>query len=457
MQSKRIYETSFKIVLLCVVLVASLASDLAVAGSEDLKIRFPVEKFQLQNGLTVLLHQDRTVPMVSYHTWYRVGSRDEKPGVTGAAHMLEHMMFKGAKKYSGKQFDRILHENGITNNAFTSWDYTGFYENLPSSKIELIMDMEVDRMRDLTIAEEDLISELEVVKEERRWRIDNNPPSLLREKMMEALFRVHPYRWPVIGTMEDIAAYTPEKLRHFYKAFYGPNNAILVIAGDIDVPKVRGLVEKYYGALPKRDVPKQEYQAEPEATRAQRIESEAEVQSSTVMLAYKSVAVNHPDSFALDLAASIIADGKSSRLYKRLVYKDQIATGTAGYNVTNADPGYFSLLAQLKPGQKTAQVEKALRSEALRLTRHPVGEKELQKVKNQLMKNFVDGLTTIDGKARALAVNEILFGTYEKLFSDLELYRKVTVADIQRVAKTYFKNEREVIAVLNPKAKGSAK
>ena len=175
--------------------------------AESLKIELAVEKFQLKNGLTVLLHRDPQSPLVSYHTWYRVGSRNEAMGITGSAHMLEHMMFKGSKKYSNKEFDRIMHSNGMVNNAFTSFDITGFYQNLPSSKLELMMDLERDRMSSLLIKPEDLLSEKEVVQEERRWRVDNNPQSLLREQAMEILFKGHPYRWPVIGYMKDIENY----------------------------------------------------------------------------------------------------------------------------------------------------------------------------------------------------------------------------------------------------------
>lgn len=427
----------------------------AVASTENLKIGFPVVKFQLKNGLTVLLHQDRSVPMVSYHTWYRVGSRDEQPGVTGAAHMLEHMMFKGAKKYTGKDFDRILHENGITNNAFTSYDYTGFYENLPSGKLELIMDMEVDRMRHLAILPEDLKSELEVVKEERRWRVDNNPPSLLREGLMATVYKEHPYRWPVIGYMADITAYTSEKLRKFYDQYYVPNNAVLVLAGDFDVDLTKSMIERYYGTLPSRDLPKRNFPVEPEQKEPRRFVTDSDVQNSTVMLAFKGVEAGHADSFALDLAAGVLAEGQSSRLYKRLVYKEQTATSTGGQNVTNANPGIFVLAASLKPGQKTDGAEKALREEAMKLQKTVVNEKELQKAKNAIMKDYIDDLTTIDGKARALAVNEILLGSYEKLFSDLELYQKVTAQDIQRVSQKYLRPEREVVGILNPKAKSS--
>lgn len=440
--------------LFCALLPITSSAELK--SQQALKVQFPVTKFKLENGLTVILHQDRSVPMISYHTWYRVGSRDERPGVTGAAHMLEHMMFKGAKKYGGKDFDRILHENGITNNAFTSWDYTGFYQNLPSSKLELMMDMEVDRMRFLNMKEEDLKSELEVVAEERRWRVDNSPPSLLREALFGTLFKVHPYRWPVIGTMEDIKAYKVQDLKKFYDDFYVPNNAILVLAGDFDLAKTRAMVEKFYGPLVKKDLPPRKYSPEPEATKAQRFQIESEVQSRSLIIAYKGVESGHTDSFALDLAALVLGGGASSRLHKKLVYEDQSSAGVSAYNLTNADPGSFLVSVAMKPGQRTEKAEKIMKAEIEKIKKSLVSEAELTKAKNQVMKDFVEELTTIDGKARSLAVNEILFGSYEKLFSDLEKYKAVTKEDIQRVANKYLLAEKEVVGILNPKGKGKS-
>ncbi|MEZ0391842.1 MAG: M16 family metallopeptidase [Pseudobdellovibrionaceae bacterium] len=419
----------------------------------QLKIQFPVEKYTLANGLTVLLAEDHSVPMISYHTWYRVGSRDEGPGVTGAAHMLEHMMFKGAKKYSGKEFDQVLHENGIVNNAFTSYDYTGFYENLPSSKLELIMDMEVDRMRSLALSGEDLKSELQVVGEERRWRVDNNPGGLLREMVMGQLFKVHPYTWPVIGYMKDIQAYTPEKLRKFYDTFYVPNNAVLVLSGDFDSKKTKALIEKYYSQLSARPLPERKYPAEPMLTSVQRKNLPWDVQTKSFVVAFQGIAAGTKDSFALDLAGNILGGGRSSRLHKKLVYESQMASSAGAYNMTNADPGAFMVMVTMKPGKSTDPAEKIIISEIEKLKSGLVSQDELQKAKNQTMMDYVDGLTTIDGKAQALAINEIIFGDYGRLFSDLEKYQQVTAADIQRVIKTYLPSGKRVIGILEPKAK----
>ena len=425
-------------------------------STADQTIHIPVEKFKLENGLTVLLHQDRSIPMISYHTWYKVGSRDEKPGVTGATHMLEHMMFKGAKKYSGKEFDQILHENGITNNAFTSWDYTGFYQNLPSSKLELMMDMEVDRMRFLNLSPEDLKSELQVVGEERRWRIDNQPVSKLREKMFELAYVKHPYGWPVIGWMKDIQEYTSEKLRHFYDTFYVPNNAVLVLAGDFDIENTKKLIQKYYGSLPMRQVPEKKFPQEPDINKSKLVQIEDEVQATTVMVGYKGLESGHKDSYALDLLANILGSGSSSRLYKNLIYKKEKAMSAGSYNITNVDPGLFMLYVQLKPGQKQEVATKELDDEIQKISRG-VSSAELRKAKNMILKDFVDGLSTIDGKAQALAVNEIVFGDYTRLYSDLKKYEVVTIEDIKRVSQKYLKPEHKITAILNPTQKTNQK
>lgn len=423
------------------------------SDSAELKINLPVTKFVLANGLTVLLLEDHSVPMVSYHTWYRVGSRDEKPGVTGAAHMLEHMMFKGAKKYDGKAFDRIFHENGITNNAFTSNDYTGFYENLPSSKLELVMDMEVDRMSSLTLSPEDLKSEKEVVKEERRWRIDNNPMGLLREVMMGTLFKTHPYKWPVIGTMNDIAAYDVDKLRYFYNTYYVPNNAVLVIVGDFKTAKVKSLIEKYYGSLPAKPLPERKYDAELPQKSQRNVIVRKDVQTNSLVVAFKTPKQGDPDTYALDLAASILGAGSSSRLHKRLVYQKQTATGAYAYNYAMIDAGVFGVGVNLKPGLGTQESLEIVYNEIWKLRNQPVTPKELEKAKTLVMKEMVDGLKSMDGKARLLAVNEIVAGSYENLFSDLEKYQAVTAEDIKRVMEKYTQQTQRSILTLQRKEK----
>lgn len=420
---------------------------------KDLKISLPVTKFVLPNGLTVLLLEDHAVPMVSYHTWYRVGSHDEHPGVTGAAHMLEHMMFKGAKKYDGKSFDRIFHENGIINNAFTTNDYTGFYENLPSSKLELVMDMEVDRMSSLLLNPDDLKSEREVVKEERRWRVDNNPMGLLRELMMGTVFKTHPYKWPVIGYMKDIENYDTEKLRFFYQSFYVPNNAVLVVVGDFKTSTVKSLIEKYYGVLPSKPLPEQKVTPEAAQSVQRNASLKKDIHNNSFVVAFQSPRFGDPDVYALDLAMNILGNGTSSRLHKRLVYQKQIATSAYAYNYSMKDAGVLGVGVNLKPGLGIQEALDLVYNEIWKLRNQSVTEDELEKAKTQVMKELVDSLKTMDGKARALAVNEIVTGTYQSLFSDLEKYQAVTAEDIKKAANKYTQQTQRSIVTLEPKAK----
>lgn len=423
----------------------------AAPEATDLKVSLPVIKYQLDNGLTVILHEDHSVPLISYHTWYRVGSRNESEGVTGAAHMLEHMMFQGSKNYPGKAYEKLLHENGITNNAFTTNDYTGFYQDLPSSKLELIMDAEVDRMANLSINAETLKSELQVVGEERRWRVDNNPMGMLHEELMATLYKVHPYKWPVIGYMSDIQAYTSEKLRYFHDNFYVPNNAVLVIAGDFNTEEVKKMIKANYGPLKSKPLPVLSINPEPEQSEPTTVVKKADVQATTFLVAYHGVESGHPDSYALDLLASILGNGNSSRLYKKLVYDKQEAMNSFAFNDTNKDPGYFAVGSSLKPKNSYKKSLHLIYSEIEKVRTQLISKKELDKVKNQVMKNFVDELTTIHEKAEALAVNEIVAGSYEQLFKDLELYKKVTPEEIKKVALKYLNQNQRSVVVLEPK------
>jgi zinc protease len=415
------------------------------------KFSFPVEKYTLKNGLTVLLVQDRSIPMISFHTWFKVGSRNEQKGVTGAAHMLEHMMFKGAKKYSGKDFDRILHENGITNNAFTTNDFTGFYQNLPSGKLELMMDMESDRLRNLKLDPQDLKSELQVVGEERRWRVDNNPNGLLREILMATMFQVHPYTWPVIGWMKDIQAYTSEKLRFFYDQFYVPNNAILVIVGDIKISETKNLIEKYYGILPAKELPKQDFPKEPVRTNAVRKVTTGAVQAPSFIVGFPGVKAVDDDNYPLEVLATLLAGGNFSRLNKALVQNQKICTYVGAANQSGIDPGAFMFWVFMKPGMGTEAAEKVIQAEIENLKKNGVTQEELVRAKNQLMKYWIDSVKTIDGKAESLAEYEIVFGDYSKMFQFLERISAVTAEDVKNVANKYFDPKQQVTTIVVPK------
>jgi len=415
------------------------------------EIRFAVEKYKLANGLTVVLHEDHSAPIITYQTWFKVGSKYEEPSYTGIAHLFEHMMFKGAKRYTGEQFDTVLQANGATNNAFTTQDYTGYYENLPSSKVELVMDIESDRMVNLQITPDNLQSEKQVVKEERRFRVDNSPMGVLREALYTTAFKVHPYSWPVIGYMEDIDHISLEKANEFYHTYYAPNNATLVIAGDFDTSHVKTLINKYYGGISAQIIPNKAIPAEPVQMGARTASVERDVQSTEFSVAYHTPKAGADESYALDLLAQIIGFGPSSRLHQRLVYKDQAALAADASNYTLQDSGLFQIFVSLKPRNTGAKAQKAVFGEIWRTRNVLVTPAELQKAKNQVMKGYVDSLKTVHGKGEALALNETLFSDYERLFTDLDHYNKITAEQIRQAANKYLGAEKSTVVYLRPR------
>lgn len=426
--------------------------------SGSLGIQFAVEKEVLANGLTVLYHVDRSVPLVSYHSWFKVGSKDEKPGLTGIAHLFEHMMFKGSKKYSGDQFDLILQSNGATNNAFTTQDYTGYHIDAPSSKLELLMDIESDRMATLKIDKAALDSEREVVKEEKRFRVDDNPMGLLWQAIYGTAFKVHPYGSPVIGTMEDLGNVTPEIAQNFHRTFYSPTNCVIVLAGDFDLATAKQLIAKYYGSIPRQEVKRPVLAVEPAQTAARSTFVKRDVKGWTFALNYVVPAAGTEESFALDLLSAIMGRGTSSRLYNRIVYKEQWATSASAANNTLQDSGLFQIFVTMKPMATEALAQKnfsaaqrSIYGEMWRPRNLRVSAVELETARNQLIMAQVDSLKTLHGKAEALATNEIMFGDYKRVFTDLDQYLKVTPAQIQKVAAKYLAPERSNLVVIRPK------
>ncbi|MCB0413908.1 MAG: insulinase family protein [Bdellovibrionales bacterium] len=436
----------------------ALSEEAKQSGSADVskidfkqEIQFNVEKYKLDNGLTVLLQEDHSSPIVSFHQWFRVGSKDEKPGRTGLAHFFEHLMFKGTDKYPGSKLDYIIQANGGDNNAFTSNDYTGYYENMPSGKLELVLDIESDRMRNLLFKQEEINSEREVVKEERRMRTENSVYGELREVLFSTLFKVHPYKWPVVGYMKDLNAASMDDIKDFYRVHYAPNNAVIVIAGDFDPSKAKSWIQKYYGNIKPQPLPERKYSSEPEQKGQRNVTIHRNVQSTTLAVAFKASQAGDSDTYAFDLLSNILGEGTSSRLYKRLVYRDQLATSVSAYAYTPQNPGFFSVTVTSKPGASDGNITQAVFAELYKIRAYKVSEEELQKAKNQIMKSYVDGLKTISGKAYALASNEVLFGDYRNLFKDLDEYAQVTPERIQQVAKKYLTPEKRSVVRVIPK------
>lgn len=428
----------------------------ASAASQDLEkaIQFPVEKYQLKNGLTVLLHPDNSIPEVSVQQWFRVGSKDETPGHTGLAHFFEHMEFKGTKKFGKDTWGKVLNSKGADMNAFTSNDYTGYYINAPNENLDLLLDIQADRMRNLLLDPKDVNSEREVVKEERRMRYDDSIDGGINEKMADIMFANLPYHWLPIGSMVDLNAATMEDLHKFYKTFYSPNNAVVVVAGSFKIEDAKKLINKYYAGLPREEIHRPVIKPEEKQTKERRAVIDREAQAPSVAIGYRMPDEMNPDNYALDLLSIVLGQGESSRLYKELVYKKQLALNTYAANWTQMLAGQFMIGANLKPKGDAQKMVTLIEAQVKRLRDKGVTQKELDKARNLFMKDYVDGLKRMAGRAHMLASYEIQYGDYTRIFTDLKKYQDVSTDDIKRVAKTYLQPQLRNIVIVHPFKKG---
>jgi zinc protease len=398
----------------------------------------------------VILLENHKAPLVTFQVWYRVGSRNESWEKTGLSHMLEHMMFKGTEKIGPEQFSRIIQENGGDDNAFTSHDYTAYFENLSADRVQVAIDMEADRMQNLILREEDFRTERMVVMEERRLRTEDNPQSVLIEQILATAFQIHPYRWPIIGWMEDIARFTLEDLKVYYRTYYNPANAFLVVVGDFKKEELLSKIEKALGSYSKGVAPNQEKDKEPLQIGERRIFVKKEAQLPFLVMGYHVPNLREPDSYVLEVIATLLSGGKSSRLYQGLVREKRLVfSAHADHDLLSRDPSLFTLSADLLPGKEISQVEKAFDQEIERLQREPVGEQELKKVKNQIEASFIFGQDSIFNQARLLAHHEIALN-WKAIDDYLPSIQKVTPEDIQRVAKKYLVQDNRTVGILIP-------
>lgn len=423
---------------------------LLVHGPADAQVTARVKESTLENGLKILLLEEHKAPVVTVHIWYRVGARNEQPGTTGLSHLLEHMMFKGTSTVGPGQFSRIIKKNGGRDNAFTSEDYTGYFETFASDRAELALKLEADRMRDLLLNAKEIESEKKVVMEERRLRTDDDPVSALREAMEAVAFEAHPYRQPVIGWMTDIEKLAREDLVRYYNTYYAPNNAVLIVVGDFKSDELLPKIRQHFSSIPRAADPPAVRAVEPEQRGERRVLLKKEAELPFVFMGYHVPNLKHPDNFALEVLAYILSGGKSARIYKSLVYEKQLALfAGGGYERESIDPNLFPLYASVMPGKTAEQVEQALTAEIERVKNEPVSDRELQKVKNQIEAGFLFGQDSVFNLARALAEYEIVanWRTWEAYLPGI---RAVTAADLQRVAKTYLTPDNRTVAVLIP-------
>src|SRR5580658_4839166 len=361
-----------------------------------------VQTATLANGMKVIIQEDHNIPNVALYFFYKIGSRNERPGITGISHFFEHMMFNGAKKYGPKQFDNEMEKAGGNNNAWTSEDLTTYTDWFPSSALELMFDMEGDRIRDLSLDPKMVASERGVVYSERRTSVDNSNPGILREQLQAAAFIAHPYHWPVVGWPSDIEAWTQQDLKDYFAIGYAPNNCTMVVVGDVTVARVMELAKKYIEPIPRHDPPPPLRTKEPEQLGERRIVVKKAAQLPVQMIAYHVPEAKNPDAIVLDLVSTVLSTGQSSRLYKRMIDEEPLALSVNGNAGDSLDPTLMTFVIQPRNGVDPARTEKALYEELERLQTTEIPAHELQKAKNQLLTEHYKELKTIAGRANLL-------------------------------------------------------
>jgi zinc protease len=419
--------------------------------------RVAVERHTLPNGLVVLMHEDHSVPAVAFYQWYRVGSRNEAPGITGISHFFEHMMFNGSKNVPPKEYDRIIESNGGYSNAFTDRDMTAYYEEIASDRLDVLLRVDSDRMANLSLLPELLKSEVDVVKEERRLRTDNDIFGMLDEQLYATAFNASPYRWPVLGWMGDLQRMKREELVDYFRTYYAPNNCILVLVGDFDSKEALRQITDTFGAIPRQTPPAEPVDSEPEQRGERRVQVHYPAQNVTFMIGYKAPSVKSADVAALDLVSTVLSDGESSRLHRALVYDRQIALNAGAFFRTRLMPALFETYAEMRPGKTAAEGIAAMDEVIATFVAEGPTARELQRAKNQAEADFIRALKTNNGLAQQLGFYEHVFGDYKEMFAMIDRYRAVTADDCKRVAKAYLNARRRTVAELVPESEDAAK
>jgi len=409
-----------------------------------------VARFKLENGLEVIVMEDHSAPVCSYQTWFPVGSRFEALGKGGIAHLFEHLMFKGTKRFPRHVFDRMLEQAGAITNAATWFDFTFYFENLPATEIGLAVELESDRMQGLVLDEQAFRTELEVVKNERRFRVENDPEGIIEETVMKEVFGSHPYGRPVLGTMEDLENITLDDCIAFYRTYYSPSNATIVVVGDIRTEDVLTLIATKYGAIPKGDVPKH-FQLQKAPVVSKTVEIFVPIATERLILAFRGVEVSHPDSYALDCLNHILFDNESSRVYRELVEEKKMASSVDGAVEQFQGDGVISVEVVMNTGRKAEEALGALMAKIKEVAEQGVTERELQRAKNFLEASFYKAMTTMGSRATQLALHHIMHGHYLKLNEYVPNIERVTREDVQRVAKIYLDKDRLVTVIARPK------
>ena len=413
-----------------------------------------IQTFTLVNGMKIFVLEDHSIPNANMYLFWKVGSRNEYPGITGISHFFEHMMFNGAKKYGPKEFDRTMEANGGSNNAYTSENITVYSDWFPSSSLEVIFDLEADRIANLNFDDKMIESERGVILSERSTGLENYPLWQLWEQVQGTSFYAHPYHWPVIGYESDIKNWTKQDLETYFYTYYAPNNCVAVISGDVTLDTVKTLAKKYFESIIAGPPPREIHTVEPVQDGEKRVEIYRDVPAPYVMLAYHVPQTNSDDYYALSLLESILSSGNTSRLYKSLVDNRQLAIEVSTDFSYAFDPFIFVTYGICNKGITPSFLEKAILEELNKIIKDGVNTEELQKVKNQKLMDFYHTMETIDGKSNSIGTYELFFSNYKKLFSAPQDFAKVTTEDIQRVATKYFTENNRTVGILQSSGDG---
>jgi zinc protease len=417
---------------------------------------------RLSNGLRIVVKTDRRAPVAVVMAWYRVGSIDEVNGVTGVAHVLEHMMFKGTPSLQPGEYSRRIAAAGGRDNAFTANDFTAYFAMLQKSQLELALRLEADRMANLTLSPEEFSKEIKVVMEERRWRTDDRPRSLMYEQLMATALNAHPYRNPIIGWMNDLENMKVEDARDFYQRWYAPNNAMLVVVGDVDPKEVFALAEKYFGVIPSRVLPERKPQDEPPQRGTKRITVKAPAELPYVMMTFPAPSLRDPERdwepYAMKMLAAVLSGGDAARLPRSLVREQRLASSaSASYDGIARGPDFFYLSATPVPGKTAAEVEQGLRREMARILEEGVTEEELNRVKAQAIAAEVYQRDSMFFQARVIGVLEMTGLSHRSVDVQLKKLREVTPEQVREVARKYFREDALTLATLDPQPASGAK
>jgi zinc protease len=414
-----------------------------------------VHRFKLTNGLRLLLLVDRSAPTFSYFTWFRVGSRHEKPGKSGLAHLFEHLMFNETSKYAAGEFDRKLEENGAESNAATWLDWTYYYESLPKGRFALAVKLESERMRHLVLREPQVASEKDVVANERRMRVDNDVEGSANEMLYKLAFQKHPYQWPTIGWMQDIENFTVDDCTSFYKTFYAPNNATVVVVGDVNKRDVLRKIRAHYGGIQSSLLPEEDTTPEPLQQGVRELVLEKPTASAKVLLGYHGPALGDANHATLSVLNEVLFGGRAARMYRALVIDNELCTDLRGWVSTFKDPGLYEMYFTARPGVAVDNVITVADGELTKVRESLVTENELVRAKARLELGLFQSLETMSGKAEQIGFYDTVLGDPTAAFRRLEAYRRTTAGDLRTAARQYLTLDARTIVRVVPEAKAN--